>query len=64
MSAYEAISVLVKLTAEVWLDSMDDFYKAFTSKSWHDVIQKDELDFVDPSKTQILISEEKVNFKA
>jgi hypothetical protein len=50
--------------AEVWLDSMDNFYKALASKSWHDVIQKDELNFTDPSKTQILISEEKVNFKA
>ena len=50
--------------AEAWFDSLDDFYKVATSKGWHDIVQKDDLNFLDPTKTQVLISEEKVNFKA
>ena len=49
--------------AEVWLDSIDDFYSAIAPALVNDLIQKDQLNFIDPSKTQILISEEKVNFK-
>ena len=50
--------------AEAWFDSLDDFYKVVTSKGWHDIVQKDDLNYLDPSKTQVLVSEEKVNFKA
>jgi hypothetical protein len=46
------------------LIALDDFYKVVTSKGWHDIVQKDDLNYLDPSKTQVLVSEEKVNFKA
>jgi len=47
---------------EAWFDGPDDILKLVGSKGWTDIVQKDDPNFLDPLKTRILISEEKVDF--
>jgi uncharacterized protein (TIGR02118 family) len=45
--------------AEAWFDSIDDAMTLLNSDGWSSIIKKDDLNFLDVTKTQIMLSEEK-----
>ena len=45
--------------AEAWFDSLDDAMSLINSDNWFNVIKRDDLNFLDVSRTQIMLSEEK-----
>lgn len=49
--------------AEAWFDDMDAVAAVVTSKNWAAVVQKDDLNFLDPSKTKIMFTEERIDFR-
>jgi uncharacterized protein (TIGR02118 family) len=50
--------------AEAWFDTIEDVYKVVGTDAWRDIVQKDDLEFLDPSKTVFMFSEERVDWKA
>lgn len=50
--------------AEAWFESFEDLGKVVGSPEWVSIVQKDDLNFLDVSKTQILFTEEKVDYQA
>ena len=46
--------------AEAWFDSLDDALALTTSANWVNIIKKDDLNFLDVTKTQMMLSEEKL----
>ena len=48
--------------AEVWVDDLAALERMVTSPEWK-IVQKDELNFLDTSKTVILFTEEKVTYE-
>ena len=54
---YEGIS-------EIWFESIEDLRKVVGTDAWRDIVQKDNLEFLDPSKTVVMFSEEKVDWQA
>ena len=45
--------------AEAWFDSLDDARSVIDSDNWRNVIKRDDLNFLDVSRTQVMLSEEK-----
>lgn len=45
--------------AEAWFDSLDDALALVTSDNWDKVIRQDDQNFLDVSKTLMMLSEEK-----
>jgi uncharacterized protein (TIGR02118 family) len=45
--------------AEAWFDTIEDAMTLLNSDGWWSVIKKDDLNFLDVTKTQIMLSEEK-----
>jgi uncharacterized protein (TIGR02118 family) len=50
--------------AEAWFEEIADVAKVVGSPEWASVVQKDDLNFIDASKTLILFTEEKIDFRA
>ena len=50
--------------SEVWFESIEDLRKLVSTDAWRDIVQKDNLEFLDPSKTIVMFSEEKVYWQA
>jgi len=50
--------------AEAWFADMDAVYRVIGSPQWAEVVAKDDENFLDRSKTLVLFTEEKVDFKA
>jgi uncharacterized protein (TIGR02118 family) len=46
--------------AEAWFDSVEDALALITSANWLSIVRKDEPNFIDPGKSQVMLSEEKV----
>ena len=46
--------------AEAWFDSLEDALALTASENWVNIIKKDDLNFIDVTKTQIMLSEEKL----
>ncbi|WP_158807844.1 EthD domain-containing protein [Beijerinckia sp. L45] len=46
--------------AEAWFDSLEDALALTTSDNWLNVVKKDDLNFLDVTKTQMMLSEEKL----
>ena len=45
--------------AEAWFDSLEDAMALIGSDNWRNVIKVDDLNFIDVTRTQIMLSEEK-----
>jgi hypothetical protein len=45
--------------AEAWFDSIDDAMALIDSQNWRTVIKQDDLNFLDVTRTQIMLSDEK-----
>ena len=45
--------------AEAWFDSLEDAMSLIESDNWRNVIKLDDLNFIDVTRTQIMLSEEK-----
>lgn len=50
--------------AEAWFPDMEAVYKVIGSPTWAAVVAKDDLNFLDVSKTQVMFSEEKIDYQA
>jgi hypothetical protein len=50
--------------SEVWFDTIEDLYRVVGTEAWRNIVQKDNLEFLDPSKTVLMVSEEKINWQA
>ena len=50
--------------SEVWFDSIEDFRRVVGTDTWRSIVQQDNLVFLDPSKTEFMFSEEKINWQA
>ncbi len=50
--------------AEAWFPNMAAFHAVVTSAKWSEVVVEDDKKFLDPSKTLMLLTEEKVDYKA
>ena len=49
--------------AEAWFETIEDVYKVVGTQAWKAIVQKDDENFLDTSKTVLMFSEEKVNFE-
>jgi uncharacterized protein (TIGR02118 family) len=49
--------------AEGWWPDMESLLKVTTSREWAEIVGKDDENFLDRSKTLILISEEQVDYQ-
>uniref|UniRef100_B0T904 Ethyl tert-butyl ether degradation EthD n=1 Tax=Caulobacter sp. (strain K31) TaxID=366602 RepID=B0T904_CAUSK len=45
--------------AEAWFDSLEDALALVNSDNWINIIKKDDLNFLDVARTQMMLSEEK-----
>ena len=45
--------------AEAWFDSLEEAMSLIDSDNWRNVIKLDDLNFLDVTRTQIMLSEEK-----
>ncbi|MCQ8240309.1 EthD domain-containing protein [Rhizosaccharibacter radicis] len=45
--------------AEAWYDSIEDAMTFINSDGWWNIIKRDDLNFIDITKTQIMLSEER-----
>ena len=50
--------------SEVWFDSIEDLRKVVGTEAWRKIVQTDNLEFLDSSKTVFMFSEEKINWKS